>query len=391
MKPEGMLAMIDAVPDITKIEIVVDALRVRQPIGDFFSATISYKHLCKISYFDVRRVLKERDVERYLGIQRPLNDRRVAELEKYVNFLDATFPSSIILAIDEEYASYDTESHKLTLRNFKPQEDKPSIAIANLARVLDGQHRIAGLFEFKGETFELAVTIFVGSDAADQAYIFSTVNLEQTKVNKSLAYDLYELARTRSPQKTAHNVAVALDRNKESPFYQRIKRLGFATTDRKFETLTQATFVESLLGMISEDPKLDRDKLLRGIALDKASVDKQPKLIFRNLFIDNDDVKIATTLDNYFQAVRSRWPEAWAFQGQGWVLNKTNGFKALMRLLPRSFLHVQSPGNVASVAKFEELFRRVKVDDDYFTVERFKPGTSGETELFGFFRKAIFQ
>lgn len=383
--------MIDAVPDITKIEIVVDALRVRQPIGDFFSATISYKHLCKISYFDVRRVLKERDVERYLGIQRPLNDRRVAELEKYVNFLDATFPSSIILAIDEEYASYDTESHKLTLRNFKPQEDKPSIAIANLARVLDGQHRIAGLFEFKGETFELAVTIFVGSDAADQAYIFSTVNLEQTKVNKSLAYDLYELARTRSPQKTAHNVAVALDRNKESPFYQRIKRLGFATTDRKFETLTQATFVESLLGMISEDPKLDRDKLLRGIALDKASVDKQPKLIFRNLFIDNDDVKIATTLDNYFQAVRSRWPEAWAFQGQGWVLNKTNGFKALMRLLPRSFLHVQSPGNVASVAKFEELFRRVKVDDDYFTVERFKPGTSGETELFGFFRKAIFQ
>jgi hypothetical protein len=50
---------------------------------------------------------EERDVERYLGIQRPLNDKRVKELESYVNYLDATFPTAVILAVDAEYAEFD--------------------------------------------------------------------------------------------------------------------------------------------------------------------------------------------------------------------------------------------------------------------------------------------
>jgi DGQHR domain-containing protein len=186
-------------PDLVQIEI--DALKVTQPIGDLFVASIEHDVLCKISYFDVRRVLRDqRDVERYLGIQRPLNERRVIELEKYVNFLDATFPSSIILAIDDEYATYDERRRKLILRNNKEGDEKPTIAISEIARVLDGQHRIAGLESFRGPAFGLPVTIFIGSDIADQANIFSTVNLEQTKVSKSLVYDLFELAKSRSPQ-----------------------------------------------------------------------------------------------------------------------------------------------------------------------------------------------
>ena len=56
-----------------------------------------------ITFFDVRRrIAEERDVERYLGIQRPLQPRRVDELRDYVNFIDATFPTSIILAIDSD-------------------------------------------------------------------------------------------------------------------------------------------------------------------------------------------------------------------------------------------------------------------------------------------------
>ena len=268
------------------IRIEIDALRVTQPIGDLFVASIAHDILCKISYFDVRRVLQEqRDVERYLGIQRPLNEKRVTELEKYVNFLDATFPSSVILAIDDEYAEFDQARNKLVLSNSKIGEDKPSIAIAELARVLDGQHRIAGLAKFRGTAFGLPVTIFIGSDIADQAYIFSTVNLEQTKVSKSLAYDLFELAKTRSPQKTCHNIAVALDRDDKSPFFQRIKRLGFATLDRKFETLTQATFVEGLIPLISSDPrKIETCFARRQVRKGKRCAGKKidfPKLIYR--------------------------------------------------------------------------------------------------------------
>jgi DGQHR domain-containing protein len=378
--------------DPDKITVKIDALKVSQPIGDFFVASIDHKILGKISYFDVRRVLRDtRDVERYLGIQRPLSEKRVSDLSAFVNFLDATFPSSIILAIDDEYAEYDEKSKQLSIRNHKADETMPSIAISEVARVLDGQHRIAGLENFKGDTFGLSVTIFIGSDIADQAYIFSTVNLEQTKVSKSIVYDLFELAKTRSPQKTAHNIAVALDRDERGPFFQRIKRLGFATVDRKFETITQATFVENLLPLISPDPKEDRDRLLRNERLEKVDKKSSGKLIFRNLFIEDKDLSIARIVGNYFDAVRERWEDAWNFRGEGRMLNKTNGFRALMRILPRAYLYFARPGDVVSKEKFEELFRRVDVGNDYFSVERFKPGSSGEKDLADFLNKAIFK
>src|SRR5712671_2623211 len=96
-------------PDPDPITKRVPALRLQQPIGDLYVAAIDHELLQKITYVDVRRVLRDtRDVEAYLGIQRPLNEARVEDLKKYVNFVDATFPTAVILAIDEsECVSYD--------------------------------------------------------------------------------------------------------------------------------------------------------------------------------------------------------------------------------------------------------------------------------------------
>ena len=66
--------------DEDPVEFSVKALRLKQPIGEFFIASIPYRRLVEISYFDVRRMLGEREVEEYLGIQRPLSRARVAEL-----------------------------------------------------------------------------------------------------------------------------------------------------------------------------------------------------------------------------------------------------------------------------------------------------------------------
>ena len=93
--------------------VTVKYMRITQPIGDFFLAAIDSRRLCEIAYFDVRRVMQDqRDVERYLGIQREVNNRRVQDLEKYVRFSDATFPTSIILAVHGQCATYDEEKHK---------------------------------------------------------------------------------------------------------------------------------------------------------------------------------------------------------------------------------------------------------------------------------------
>ena len=89
--------------------------------------------------------------------------------------------------------------------------------------------------------------------------LFSIVNLAQTKVNRSLVYDLFSLARSRSPEKTCHEVVVALDKMDESPFHHRIKRLGVATEGRFGETLSQATVVKGILPYITNDPLADRD------------------------------------------------------------------------------------------------------------------------------------
>lgn len=379
---------LDDVRDPDKIEISFKCLRARQPIGDIFVATIPYKKLSSMTYFDVRRVLQQdRDVERYLGVQRPIDEKRIKLLNTYVNLVDASFPSSIIVALDEDYVTYDEASDTMTVRNFRTGEDDPSTAIRKVGRVLDGQHRIAGLEGFTGEDFDLSATIFVGADIADQAHIFATVNIEQTKVNKSLVYDLYELSRSRSPQKTCHNIVVALDRDPDSPFYKRVKRLGIATENRVFEPVTQSTLVDGLIGYISADPRTDRDKLLRGRRLDRAVGDDLFKRPLRNLFVEEKDIEIIQLIYNYFIAVRERWPEAWSQRGTGFILNRTNGVRALLRFFRFAYAKVAAPGDMVSSQRFlDHVFRQVALGDTDFTTDNFPPGTSGEAKLFRILR-----
>src|SRR6266478_851320 len=369
------------------ISFTMAALRIQQPIGEFFVGVLDSKRLCEITHFDVRRILRERDFESYLGIQRPLNQKRVKEIQQYVQTVDACFPTAVILSVSANCAQYDAESRVLTLGNYEdPEDPERTIFYRQIAKVIDGQHRIEGLKDYSGPTFDVNVSIFVEIDVAEEAYIFSTVNLAQTKVNKSLAYDLFDLARSRSPQKLCHNIAVALDQDEKSPFYHRIKRLGVATEGRFNETLTQATFVEALIGYISLNPVHDRDLYIRGNTPTKAGAGESKRLIFRNMMIDKRDMEIADVLRNYFDVVRAKWPEAWKSMGSGLILSKTNGFRALMRFLRPAYLYLVGPGEVPTKEDFEKVFIRIPMKDNEFTTDNFKPGTSGEVALYNALR-----
>lgn len=369
--------------DTDKIEIELPALRARQPIGDLYIGSVGAAQLVRMTDFDVRRVIQdERDVERYLGIQRPLDDRRVKELTKYVSFIDATFPTACILAVDADYASFNDQTRTLTIRNYVEGDDVPTRSIRHIARVLDGQHRIAGLWGFEGDTFDVPVVFFVGADIAEQANIFSTVNLEQNKVGRSLAYDLFALAKTRSPQRLGHEIAVTFDADPDSPFYHRIKRLGIATPGRYRETISQAQFVEALIDLITRDAKTDRDMLLRGRKLHPPTAVELERVIFRGMFVDGRDIDIAKSVDGFFQAVRKRWPNAWDAFGAGFILNKTNGFRALMRLLRVIYKDLYGANEIIVESDVSEILNRSNLTDNQFTTENYKPGTSGETQLF---------
>lgn len=366
-------------------ELPLDCIKVSQPIGDFYIASIPWQKLREITFADVRRLEKEaRDVETYLGIQRPLNKKRVSEIGEYVNTADACFPTSVILAVDAQCVRYEEGSKKIVLTTYQ-DKDAPELnrSRVQIAKVLDGQHRIEGLGALDSDAvFDINVSIFIEMDIENQAYVFSTVNLAQTKVNKSLVYDLYEYARSRSPQKTCHNVAVALDSLKNSPLHGKIKRLGSATDGRFGETLTQATVVENLMGYITTSAVKDRDEFLRGRKPRRATQAELVITPFRNMFLEEKDLDIADILLYYFSAIRQRWPEAWVSSTRGWMLNRTNGFRALMRFLKPAYRSLATQAEIPSQDVWLDLFKKVSLDDSDFTVENFEPGTSGETKLF---------
>jgi DGQHR domain-containing protein len=184
-----------------------------------------------------------------------------------------------------------------------------------------------------------------------------------------------------------HNIAVALDQDKKSPLHQRIKRLGVATEGRFNETITQATLVESLIVYISKDPVKDRDVYVRGGTPAKAGANESQRFIFRNMMIEDRDLQIVDVMWNYFDAVKLRWPAAWDNMGRGSMLNKTNGFRAFMRFLRPAYLNFVRPGGVPKREHFSQLFDRIPMRDDAFTIETFVPGTSGEVTLYNRLRQ----
>lgn len=352
-----------------KSHIEFRCVEVVQPIGSFYVGSISHQDLLAISYADVRR-LESRDLEKYLGIQRPLNPGRVSELEKYVGLVDATFPTSVILAIEQGDAEFEEKTGLMRVKR------SPSVA-----KIIDGQHRIAGLEGYESGTFQLNVTIFIDMDIEDQAMVFSTINIKHTKVSKSLMYDLFEFAKSRSPQKTCHTIARLANKRDSSPFKGKIKILGVASSTD--ETITQAALVDRLMVYISRDPMTDRDMIRRGKKLHHVDSNEDKQLVFRNLFIDDEDAKIFKILTNFFGAVQDQWPTAWNDVEVGSILNRTTGLTALMKLLRPAYNHLRKPKSpLVSKDEFASLLAMCTLRDSDFNKEKYVPGGSGQRSLF---------
>lgn len=352
-------------------EFTINCLEICQPIGKFYIGVIDSSDLELISFVDVRRLeSEERDIESYIGIQRPLSKDRAKEIGKYVNLVDATFPSNVILSISSENAIYDSQRKEMTIS----RKD-------NVAKVLDGQHRISGFENYNSaKPFEVAVAIFIDMELEDQAIVFATINQTQTKVQKSLVADLFAFAKFRSPQKTSHNIVRALNEKQESPFFEKIKILGVAD-DTKKETITQATFVENILLYITKDKMSDRDIYKRGRVPERYQGKDKDKFIFRDLFLDEKDSVIAQIIWNYFKAVSNKWPNSWKLVQNNRILNKSTGFIALMKFLGYIYPSTSING-IPTLSQFEQIFDSIDMDENEFNKEKYLPGASGINQLF---------
>ena len=402
-----------------------------QPIGEFYIASIDAKTALEISFVDRMRVKDKSDeISVYTGIQRPLDKRRITQISAYVKTVDASFPTAIIMSVTEDCADISQDKTELQLtevskatvdslvedgfidNNQYIETKKDSFTTRGIAKILDGQHRLAGLeaaikdtqtkLETKNlsdsdqkelehelrnlEGFELNVAIFVGKDIHSQAMLFSRVNLAQTKVNPSLVYNLETYTKQVTPQRIAHNITKLFDEEVNSPFYNRIKMLGHKTEDRQTkEFLSQATFVEALMLLMSKDPEKERDIAKRGLFGSTSKItyteEDYKKYIFNKFMWDNENGKIFDILFNYFTAISEKWKRAW--NNEKYLLSKNNCFRAFMLYLREPYNELSNDGRrIPTKDQFLKHFEKLEIRAEDFNSDVFPHGDTGMTRFY---------
>jgi DGQHR domain-containing protein len=268
-------------------------------------------------------VIKQRSLSDPKGdaVQRQLSLRRINEIALYTSDPDATFPTPIIVACPSSVVEFADGQIRF--------DDEKEIG-----EVIDGQHRVRGLqlaMSSGGPVgeFVLPVVFMLDLEPYDKAYVFSTINSKQTPVPRSLIYDLFALSQTRSPWKTCHEIARALNASKDGPFYQGLKMLGRRTSPTEY--LTQGSFVTQLVTRISRKPQADEIAVKRG---EKVTDDES--LPFRYYWVNDRDEIIVRILENFFGAIQDAFPEEWnPPSADNFILRKTVGFVGLLKAFDR--------------------------------------------------------
>lgn len=292
--------------------ITIDYIEVQQPIGTFYLCCLPASTLLKIVHVHARSKYND-------GVQRDMSKSRIKSVGAYCSDPDAVFPTPIVISVDKSAnVKIDDINHKISFSGD-----------SYIGDVIDGQHRLWGIENSDYiNSFNLPVVLMFDLTIEEKAYVFSTINSNQTKVPPSLIYDLFDVSNLRTPNRTVHHVARVMNCSEESPFFNRLKMLGKRDTSQVKATLSQGTFAKSILMLISKDPDEDSRLIKRGDKLVP-----NDKLIFRQYFIDNKDEIIVKILFNCFNALKEVFYNEWN-NPQDNILWKTTGFRAIIYALP---------------------------------------------------------
>jgi DGQHR domain-containing protein len=325
-------------------------LKIEQPIGTFYLTSMDASVLAKIATIERRN-------ENPDAVQREQSYSRIKEIAKYCGEPDATFPTPIIIAvkenadvrIDEDFISFN--------------EDQP------LGEVIDGQHRLEGLKASNYlSKFQMPVVLMFDLYPSQKAYVFSIINSKQTRVNMSLIYDLFALSDKRSPYKTCHETARALNKDTESPFYNRLKMLGKKEEIQDLASLSQGTFIKYLLELITKKPDEDTRKLKS-----EERLEPNQNLVLRQYFIDEQDAVIYKIILNLYNGVKDAFEEEWN-NPYDFIISKPIGFGAVIKAYP-SIHKIGVEQNKLTRDFFKSIFidfknyleeKEIKLTSDYF-------------------------
>lgn len=376
---------------------LIIARKVTQNQQEFLLSVVKVSDLLRYTRYTERVVLTfdENNLPVYNSeIQRRPDTSKINSIVNYLlNDPNAMFPTNIVLAVPSFVINDFIENNDeitITLMDFVENELKKSTGNIYIT-IIDGQHRLRGieaaLEKLKNDLndsslfftsnqrntleekldnlygFEIAISFFIDPVIEYQAAIFASINRTQTKVSESLVYSLFGLTDKVSPQKTALDVALALNSFKGSPFFGKIKLVGQKYKRGESPVLTQATVVKSIIKCISpsaskaeEERFLERSALLSGVNSD---------LYFRKYYALNQDSNITKIMFAYFKAIQNVFKSVngtsyWNSDVPENILNTTVGYETMLNLLKKILNKIPYNDSRFDITIYENILRPIE-------------------------------
>lgn len=356
-----MLLSHSPVPDGTQMpDIRVPAIRVDQPLGAFVAFTLSAEELLPLTYSQPAELVQSMDSEGepagygLFGTQRRQKPRRLDDISRFIESTDATFPNAIILAANyQPDGQLVNEDRRWTLERSADGSLKLFIPDgAEQASIIDGQHRLMAFSQLPADArnrdMGLLCVAFLDLPSPFHAFVFATINFNQVKVDRSLAYQLFGFQVDQQPPSewVPETSAVAIGRllasSEDSPFFGHITS-GLIESDQTIPGTTahlnredikvsMATVVDGILRLVTRNPRRDRDSMRssRNVGATRSSLKSHNEAPLRPLYIASNDVAIYETVRNYFSAVEET---IWTPAGVNSYLKKTVGIQAQFDVL----------------------------------------------------------
>lgn len=388
----------------------------KAPIGEVLNYTMYTERLI-IGYDEDEKPIYNKHV------QRKVDASRTRQIAKFLlNDKEAIFPTNIVLNIPVNIIESQEENDgiiSITLvDNVAEQIEKAKREGSDKAdifvTIIDGQHRIRGIEVAIEELnkmiskasdpaqkealklqldnllkMELVVSFFIDKDLEFQAMTFSTINRTQRRVSQDLVYELFGLTSDDSPQKTALEVALALNAHPKSPFYRRIKLYGGTYTKDDSRPLSQAAMIKSIIkGICSSVQSAETERYKKRKDFNEKNSSRN--LSFRQFYADNRDDLISDCMFYFFNSVRNELGQYWNYDGQTNpqnILQSTVGYEALMSLLAE----IIQKENITSFDKdtfdgYVQKLKDIKFDD----IEAYPMTTKGKNILYNTISLAVF-
>ncbi len=407
-------------------KIVIKGFPVSQNGQDFIIGKAPIGEVLKYTTYTERLIIEYDDDEKPIyneQVQRKVDSSRTRQIANFLlNDKEAIFPTNIVLNIPINIIESQEERDgiiNITLTdNVAEQVEKAKKEGSNNAdifvTIIDGQHRIRGIevaieeLTKRIETasgqeersglqiqldnllqMELVVSFFIDKDLEFQAMTFSTINRTQRRVSQDLVYELFGLTSDDSPQKTALEVALALNAHPKSPFYRRIKLYGGSYNKEDSRPLSQAAMIKSIIkGICSSVQSAETERYHKRKSFNVNNSSKS--LPFRQFYAENRDDLISDCMFHFFNSVRKELGQYWNYDGQTKpqnILQSTVGYEALMNLLAE----IIEKDKINSFGKdtFDHYFEKQK-NIDFSDVEKYPMTSNGKKILYLTMSLAIF-